>query len=219
MWTGQGRTSPGAPFLFDIHRARPRGVCAGSENRRLSAASPARRLGLHQPRRLDAWLAERSTTNFTSRREARRARGHESPGRGFRSRVAGAPSPAGGRQGRVLAGYRRTAVEHGLPRQDEPEGSSPGGRGPRRAALAADGGAAVPSGGASRQRRAGEPPARAVAGWRRMLVGDWKMSRLEASGVTLPRQSDSTSDADAMPASRRHRPHFTQSRSSVRSVG
>ena len=62
MWTGRGRTSPGAPIPLRHPSSRPAGECAGSENRRLSAASTPGAPVSHQPRRLDAWLARRSTT-------------------------------------------------------------------------------------------------------------------------------------------------------------
>ena len=120
MWTGRGRTSPGAPIPLRHPSSRPAGECAGSENRRLSAASAPGAPVSHQPRRLDAWLARRSTTQTS--RAGDRALRRRWPRRRFRSRGAVELSPAVERPARVLAGYRRTAVEHGPPRQDEPGG-------------------------------------------------------------------------------------------------
>ena len=144
---------PGAPIPLRHPSSRPAGECAGSENRRLSAASThARRPGLPSaapPRRLARPTLD--DANFTSREIERFAAG----GRGGASGPA-APSsrarPWNGRPGssRATGGPPSSTVRRG---KTNPEGSRPGARGPCRGARAADGGAgAVPG-----RRR--EPPA------------------------------------------------------------
>ena len=54
-----------------------------------------------------------TSLSSTSRGEPRRARRRRWPRRRFRARLSSEPSPAGERTARVLAGYRRTAVERG----------------------------------------------------------------------------------------------------------
>ena len=92
---------------------------------RLAAASLSantRRAYSGALRRLDAWLAGRALKDATlagylaELHEQGRAPSSASPAVAaarFRARLAGAPSPARERTARVLAGYRRTAVERG----------------------------------------------------------------------------------------------------------
>ena len=148
---------PGAPIPLRHSSSRPAGECAGSENRRVSAASNGAPAS-HQPRRLDAWLARRSTTPTS-----RAGRSSASPP------VAAAALPVPRRRraepGRGTAG----PGPRGLP-ADRRRARSAAARRTRRArgpvpehpvvALAPQMAVRVrcPGGGASRRRRAGDRP-------------------------------------------------------------
>lgn len=211
---------PGRPFLLGIHRAQPAGG-AGSENRRPSAASTARR----SPRPSSSPAASTLGAGRSTMPTARAGESPvERPAAGGRGGASGPASPAR-RPGRgtagpdprgLPAGRRRARSAAARPTRSA-QGPAP--EGPRRTARAADGGA-VPGGWREPSASSRCPSTRAVSGWasdaRRELANEPAGG---PPGRLRPRQSDSTSDTDAMPASRRHLPYCTRSRSSVRSVG